>query len=262
MALKDVRYTPEVVKNLFSVSSAADEGFTYWLHKDTCRLMQGNEIILVGKRHNSLYKLLLCVVQPSEPAQVLIASINRHDTLQQWHERLGHQSKAYVEKFLKKRGIKYVKGDKLCEGCVLGKHHCLLFGTRPKDVSRPGDLIHSDVCGPMQEESFKYFVTFKDEYSKYRRVYFLKYKSEVPAKLKVFLAETKTLSHVVKELLTDGDGEYSSKELEAITRDTGLQHHKSMPYTSEQNGAAERENRILVEAARSMLQAKSLLQKL
>jgi transposase len=227
--------------------------------------MKGNETILIGKRHNSLYKLLLRVVQPSEQAQVLIASINRHDTLQQWHERLGHQNKAYVEKFLKKRGIKYVKDNKFCEGCVLGKHHRVSFGTRPKDVSRPGDLIHSDVCGPMQEESysgFKYFVTFKDEYSKYRRVYFLKHKSEVPAKLKVFLAETKTLGHVVKELLTDGGGEYSSKELEAITQDAGLQHHKSMPYTPEQNGAAERENRILVEAARSMLQTKSLPQKL
>jgi hypothetical protein len=54
----------------------------------------------------------------------------------------------------------------------------------------------------------------------------------------------------------------AAKELEAITQDAGLQHHKSMPYTSEQNDAAERKNRILVEAARSMLQAKSLPQKL
>ena len=35
-----------------------------------------------------------------------------------------------------------------------------------------------------------------------------------------------------------------------------------MPYTNEQNGTAERENRTLVEAARSMLQAKQLLNKL
>ncbi len=264
--LKDVRYTPDVVKNLFSVPSAADKGFSYSLDKDGCCLMQDGEVVIQGKRHYSLYKLQIRMLRPREPAQVLIAaSAKRVETLQTWHERLSHQNKAYVEKFLKKRGIAYIRDDMFCEGCVLGKHHRLSFGMRVKDVSKPGNLVHSDVCGPMQEESYsgcKYFVGFKDEYSKFRRVYFLKNKSEVTDKLKNFLAETKTLGFVVKELLTDGGGEYSSKEFEATTQEAGLYHRKSMPYTPEQNGSAERENKTIMEAARSMLQATKLPNKL
>ena len=54
----------------------------------------------------------------------------------------------------------------VCEGCILGKMQCSSF---PKDGSvratRKLQLIHSDVCGPMQTPSFGnhfYFVTFID----------------------------------------------------------------------------------------------------
>jgi hypothetical protein len=50
--------------------------------------------------------------------------------------------------------------------------------------------------------------------------------------------------------------------MEQITREAGLNHRKFMSYTPEQNGAAERENCKLIEAARSMLQAKGLPNKL
>jgi len=35
--LKDVWYTPDVVKNLFSVPAAADKGLEYWLNKSSCK---------------------------------------------------------------------------------------------------------------------------------------------------------------------------------------------------------------------------------
>ena len=62
---------------------------------------------------------------------------------------------------------------------------------RTSVTERPGDLVHADVCGPMQEDSFsgyRYFVNFKDDYSKFRSVYFLKQKPEVTNKLKMFLS--------------------------------------------------------------------------
>jgi len=65
----------------------------------------------------------------------------------------------------------------------------------------------------------------------------------------------------VKEL-TDGGGEFDNNEVRQITQESGLNHRMTMSYTPEQNGAAERENRILVEAARSMLQSKKLPNKL
>jgi len=184
------------------------------------------------------------VILPQSPAQVYVAS--RVEKLQVWHERLGHQNKQYVEKYLKKHGIAYAKDNQICEACILGKQHRLSFGSRTNAAMKPGDLIHADVCGPMQEGSFKgyrYFVNFKDEFSKYRCVYFMKEKSEVAEKLKYFLAAVKTVGHTVKELLTDGGGEFDNKEVKHITQQIGLNHRISMPYSPEQNGAAERENR-------------------
>jgi len=73
-------------------------------------------------------------------------------------------------------------------------------------------------------------VNFKDEFSQYRCVYFMKEKSEVAKKLKYFLAAVKTVGHTVKELLTDGGDEFDNKEVKHITQQVGLNHRISMPY--------------------------------
>lgn len=113
-----------------------------------------------------------------------------------------------------------MKDNVICEACILGKQTRLSFGTRVNDVKLLGDLIHADVCGPMPEPSFqgyRYYVIFKDELSKYRSVYFLRKKSDVTEKLKIFLAEARTLGHTVKELLTDGGGEFDNHNVKAVT---------------------------------------------
>jgi hypothetical protein len=75
---------------------------------------------------------------------------------------------------------------------VLGKQLQFSFGSTMKHAVKTGDHIHADVCGPMQEPSFsgfRYFVVFKDDFSKYRGVYFRKNENEIANKLKIFLAE-------------------------------------------------------------------------
>lgn len=99
------------------------------------------------------------------------------------------------------------------------------------------------------------------DYSKYRRVFFLKQKSEVAEKLKIFLTEAKVAGHVIKELQSDG-GLFDNSEVRSILQRRGIKIRMTMLYTQEQNGAAERENRTLVESGRSMLRAKNLPLKL
>jgi transposase InsO family protein len=129
----------------------------------------------------------------------------------------------------------------------MGKHHRLGFGTSIDVSSKPGDQIHADVRGPTQIEGFsgyRYFAVFKDDFSKYRTVFFLKQENEVVDKFKIFLAEAKNLGHVVRELLTDGGGEFGNKSLGSVTEQAGLYHRIIMPYTPEQNGSVERDNRL------------------
>ena len=82
------------------------------------------------------------------------------------------------------RGLPLIeKPDNLCEGCILGKQHREKFPSgKSIRVKAPLEIIHSDLCGPMQTSSISgsnYMLTFIDDFTRKTWVYFLKYKSEV-----------------------------------------------------------------------------------
>ena len=54
---------------------------------------------------------------------------------------------------------------------------------------KPGEVFHTDVCGPMSVETSdgaSYFLLFVDDATGYCYVYFLRYKSNVFEKFKIF----------------------------------------------------------------------------
>ncbi|GFW18655.1 retrovirus-related Pol polyprotein from transposon TNT 1-94 [Trichonephila clavipes] len=67
---------------------------------------------------------------------------------------------------------------------------------------------------------------------------------------------------MVKEVLSDGGGEVINSTVKSILEKFGISSRTSMPYTPQQNGAAERENRTIVECARSIIYAANLPLKL
>jgi transposase InsO family protein len=104
----------------------------------------------------------------------------------------------------------------------------------------------------------RYYVCFKDDYSKFCCVFFITAKCEVKDCLQKFQNEVKTAGHVTKVLLTDGGKEFNCEAVWKVLEEHGIMHRITMPYTPEQNGAAEQENRTIVESARSMLHASGL----
>ena len=48
------------------------------------------------------------------------------------------------------------------------------------------------------------------------------------------------------KILTDGGKEYDNQEVRAILNTAGIKHRKTAPYTPQQNGVAEWENRFFV----------------
>lgn len=146
----------------------------------------------------------------------------------------------------------------LCEGCIMGKHHRLPFPKEGRNrATRPGELIHSDVCGPMQKPSLKgslYFVTFRDDFTGYGVINFMKKKSELFQHLKNFSARVRAeVGDQITTLRSDNGGEYTSAELQSWLAENGIHHETSAPRTPEQNGVAERYNRTILESAKSML---------
>lgn len=264
ITLADVWCVPGIQKNLFSVLVAHDKNSDSQFHStpEIMNFKVDNDVILVGvrKRFGGLYKLAVRSVKPTSTNEINVTG--KENILQLFHERLGHQNKRHVKTLLDREfNVKVEMDSELCEGCVYGKAHRLPFGTREK-ATKPGERIHTDVCGPFQESmsGFRYFVLFKDGWTKFRAIYFIKEKSEVAEKLAQFVAEASTTGHVIKELLSDNGKEFDNKDVRTILQREGIVQRLTMPYTPEQNGTSERENRTVVETARAMMHAHGNIQ--
>jgi hypothetical protein len=118
-----------------------------------------------------------------------------------------------------------------------------------------------DVLGPLPESigGSRYLATFLDDYSKLSVVRPIRYKSEVAAIVMNTIAQLQLQSDcTVRAVHTDNGGEYTSTQLEDYFSQKGIVHETTVPYSPEQNGAAERLNRTLMERVRAMLQDASL----
>ena len=142
-------------------------------------------------------------------------------SLEQWHCRFGHLNFSYVNKLAQGNlveGMTHTTGtvNHECEACAQAKMHKIPFPKKStKKTSRALELIHSDLCGPMNVESIggsKYVLTFTDDHTRYVTVYFLKSKSEVLSKFEEYVNMVENATgQRVQNLLTDNGGEYLSQ---------------------------------------------------
>lgn len=114
----------------------------------------------------------------------------------------------------------------------------------------------------MQTESIggaRYFLLLKDDFSHYRFLYFLKQKSEVAENVKNFVNRMQRESgHNIRNFRSDNGTEFVNKDLKMFFNKMGIVHQRTVPYTPEQNGTAEREMRTIVESARTMIHCKRM----
>ena len=175
-----------------------------------------------------------------------------------WHRRMGHLNAVYLKQLRQAAiGVDF-DDDKMqqCEICVTGKLIQKPFQSNSNHSMNILELIHSDVC-QVEDLSIgkaRYFITFLDDCSRKIFVYFLKHKDEVPEIVRKFIkfVENQT-GYKVKILWTDNGGEYLNTRLRSTPEELGIKHETSIAYQPQQNGRAERVNRILIEKARCML---------
>ena len=237
--------------------------------KDKCLVLKdGKEFVIGCLLHDKLYS-----VNTIEYAQV--STVDSTASPAVWHRRLGHHNYTYMNQLMEKEmvdGMNYASGtqtQKECEACVLGKMQKKPFPKQSQHrAARPYEIVHSDVCGPMQVESKgggRYVLTFTDDYSRYTTAYFIKSKSEVLSKFMEYVnsVEKHTGSHITKlnilseedfkVLRSDNGGEYTSNRFAKFCAEKGITHEFTVPYCPQQNGVAEWMNRTIMEGARLML---------
>jgi transposase InsO family protein len=105
--------------------------------------------------------------------------------------------------------------------------------------------------GPAQTESVAghlYYISFTNDFSQETKVRFLKLKSEALSALKDYETEPRrqTPGAKIKKLSSDRGGEYLSMEFDRYLKDQGIKHQLTIHHSPQQNGVAERLNRMLV----------------
>ena len=258
--LHNVLLVPSLAYNLLSVTSASKKGKIVTFSKMKCEIRDNKSSLLaVGRREGSLYYL----DDDDTVHQACPTSEQSDDRGKIWHRRLGHLGAQGMQELARSKMVQGMDFDKkqefgFCECCIQGKSHRLPFQLSTTRRSKyPLELIHSDVCGKIGAKSLgggEYFVTFLDDHTRHIWVYILKHKGEVFEKFKEWKALVeKSTEKKVKALRCDNGGEYTSTEFVTYLSKEGIKHELTTPHTPQQNGAAERLNRTLIEGVRTML---------
>ncbi|KAL4273006.1 hypothetical protein GQ457_13G030250 [Hibiscus cannabinus] len=258
----NVQFFPDLGYNLLSVGQLMASGYSVIFDDVACIIKnkKSGKQVHVHKTPNNMFPL-----DVSNMKNFILAASTKDDS-ELWHLRYGHLNIKGLKLLSDKGmvlGLPKIGSLDLCEGCIYGKQTRKPFPVNKAwRATKCLELIHADLCGPMQTESLggsRYFLLFNDDYSRMSWVYFLENKSETFEKFQKFKAMVENQSGChIKVLRTDRGGEFMSKEFNLFCEDNGIRRELTIPYTPEQNGVVERKNRTIVEMARSMLQARRL----
>ncbi|KAG4036879.1 hypothetical protein PC123_g27552 [Phytophthora cactorum] len=149
-------------------------------------------------------------------------------------------------------------GPSLCRGCQQGKMVQKPFpSNRDKHCYDTFELLHFDICGPMEENSLggsKYLLLIVDEASGCMKGFCLRAKSESKACIKTYIMRVqKQFGKKVKFVRHDRAREFATNSLKAFYQDEGIEQQTTVPYAHQTNGTAERAIRTIVTIGRSML---------
>ncbi|KAA0066736.1 gag/pol protein [Cucumis melo var. makuwa] len=108
--------------------------------------------------------------------------------------KLGYINLDWIGRLVKNGLLNKLEDDSLppCESCLEGKMTKRPFTGKGYRAKEPLELIHSDLCGPMNVKArggFEYFISFIDDYSRYGYLYLMEHKSEALEKFKEYKTE-------------------------------------------------------------------------
>nr|GEY10335.1 hypothetical protein [Tanacetum cinerariifolium] len=180
--------------------------------------------------------LFLSVEDMMKSSSICLLSKASKTKLWLWHRCLNYLNFSTINDLARKdlvRGLPRLKFDKdhLCSACQLGKSKKHTHSPKTENTNLEVlNTLHMDLCGPMRVKTIngkKYILVIVDDYTRCTWVRFLRLKDETPEVVIKFLKQIQVgLNKTVRFILQR---------------------------TPQQNGVVERQNRTLIEAARTML---------
>ncbi|GJU06652.1 putative ribonuclease H-like domain-containing protein, partial [Tanacetum coccineum] len=267
---EDVSFVKELQHfNLFSVSQMCDKKNKVLFTDTEClvlspdfKLPDENQILLKVPRQNNMYSFNLENIVPLGGLACLIAKATT-DESNKWHRRLGHVNFKNLNRLVKGnlvRGLptKLFLNDHTCVACQKGKQHKASCKAKlVSSISHTLQLLHMDLFGPTSVRSINhktYCLVITDDFSRFSWTFFLRTKDETSAILKDFIRQIENqLNQKVKTIRCDNGTEFKNRDVIEFCGLKGIKREYSNARTPQQNGVAERKNRTLIEAARTML---------
>ncbi|GJW83128.1 ribonuclease H-like domain-containing protein [Tanacetum coccineum] len=260
--------------NLFSISQICDKQHKVLFTETECLVVSSdfkmpdeNQILLKVPRHHNMYSFDMKTPTPAKGFACLIAKATS-DESKMWHRRLGHINFKNLNKLVKGnlvRGLpsKVFKNDHTCVACHKGKQHRASCKAKlERLITEPLHTLHMDLFGPTSVKSINhasYCLVITDDCTRFSWVFFLASKDETSGILQNFIRQIENqLNHRVKIIRSDNGTEFKNRDMLEFCGNKGIKQEYSNARTPQQNGVAERMNRTLIEAARTML-ADSLL---
>ncbi|GJT56174.1 putative ribonuclease H-like domain-containing protein [Tanacetum coccineum] len=246
---EDVCFVKELQHfNLFSVSQMCDKKNKVLFTDTEClvlsfnfKLPDENQVLLRIPRQNNMYSFNIENIVPSG----------------------GHVNFKNLNKLVKGnlvRGLpsKIFQNDHTCVACQKGKQHKASCKAKSvSSISHYLQLLHMDLFGPTSVRSLNhmtYCLVITDDFSRFSWVFFLRTKDETSGILKDFIRQIENqLNQKVKTIRCDNGTEFKNKDVIEFCGSKGIKREYSNARTPQQNGVAERKNRTLIEAARTML---------
>ncbi|GJS60310.1 putative ribonuclease H-like domain-containing protein, partial [Tanacetum coccineum] len=192
-----------------------------------------NQILLKIPRQDNMYNFDMKNIVPKDGLTCLVAKATSEESML-WHRRLGHVNFKNINKLVKENlvrdlPLKRFENDQTCVACLKGKQHRASCKTKAfNPITKPLFMLHMDLFG----------LTFDET-------------SEI---LQNFIKEIENLvDKKVKIIRSDNGTEFKNKVMDEFCREKGIKREYSIARTPQQNGVAERKNRTLIEAARTML---------
>ncbi|KAI7955751.1 hypothetical protein MJO29_007150 [Puccinia striiformis f. sp. tritici] len=197
------------------------------------------------------------IVSPSGQSNLVQSFRSTQTDAELIHRRAGHPSAEALKLMF---GVDY--STLSCESFRLSKSHRLPFSGTLPTPKRLLDYVYMDLSGKISPPTIGgglYYFKITDAFSSFKHIYILSSKSQAFEKFKIYCNEVKNYHNLtIRNVVTDGGGEFCSKEFEEFYQNTGIIHHVTAPYTPQQNSIAERGNCTTSEKARAMLKQANL----
>jgi hypothetical protein len=176
-----------------------------------------------------------------------------------WHRCLGHPSSTSLLHLFSKFNLSCTNNSSApssCEACHKGKHVRLPFPNSCTATYFPFQIVHCDLwTSPIESiTGFNYYLILIDDYSHYTWTFPLLLKSDVPSTIHEFYQYVLTQFCLpIQSVQCDNGKEFDNHALRSFFSQHGIVFRLSCPYTSLQNGKAERGNRTITNILRTLL---------